>query len=623
MSRVMVRAAIALLIASICYPSRATERGMPKPLPEHPGNIFLAGEEIVVQLPSGDGAWRVVDYDSRVVAEGRGAGQARLGCLPVGYYELRCDDDVAAGRLPMSIGVLAPLAAPTPGDSPIACDVGMAWSCPEERMAAAASLCRLAGLNWVRDRLNWAELEKHRGGLPDRSRYDAATEAQSAAGLKILQVNHNTPAWANWTRNGRLPPDLRDAWRFYRAMAARWRGKVLAFEPWNEGDVPTFGGCTGSELAALQKASYLGLKAGNPDVIACMNVLALRRRATLDDFHANRAWPYFDTYNFHLYEELDRYPAACADHRAISAGRPMWLTEVNKPLTWSGDPHLKEPDEQNRRAGAERLVRIYALTLHEGVANIFFFYLPHYSEGQWQFGLLRADFTPRPGYLALAAVGRLLADARPLGRLKSNDEKLHVYAFRALPDGRPRLVLVAWSEGEPSRLPLPAAPLQLFDTIGRERKAAGAELELASAPLFAVLDAAAAEKLDLTPPPPPAPWLEGKPSPVVLQAVLSHSRVALEESALRISSEKPTRVPVYAYNFSDREIDCRLKPQCPAGWKAAIGETVKLPPGERVEIGMSVEPPAAAKDIGTIAIEGDCGAAGRPVLSLRLLPTAN
>jgi len=47
------------------------DRTLPKPLPEHPGNVFLAGEEVAVPLP-GDwtGAWRVLDYDGRQVAEG-------------------------------------------------------------------------------------------------------------------------------------------------------------------------------------------------------------------------------------------------------------------------------------------------------------------------------------------------------------------------------------------------------------------------------------------------------------------------------------------------------------------------------------------------------------------------
>src|SRR2546430_11105371 len=48
--------------------------------------------------------------------------------------------------------------------------------------------------------------------------------------------------------------------------------------------------------------------------------------------------------------------------------------------------------------------------------------LPHYIEGQTQFGILHEDLTPRPAFVALAAVGRLLCDARPLGTWESDDQ---------------------------------------------------------------------------------------------------------------------------------------------------------------------------------------------------------
>ena len=206
---------------------------------------------------------------------------------------------------------------------------------------------------------------------------------------------------------------------------------MLAIEPWNEADAWDFGNHTGSEIATMQKASYLGLKAGNPSVIACQNALCANRSpAMLGDFQANRAWPYFDTFNFHTYDPFCNYPAMGAAFRGVSAGRPMWLTEVNWPLPFQEGNKFHEPTAENMRIQAERLTKIYALSFHEGADATFFFFLPEYGQ-KIQFGLLRPDFTPRPGYLALAAVGRLLADAHRLGRLRDADKNFHVYAFRA------------------------------------------------------------------------------------------------------------------------------------------------------------------------------------------------
>ena len=296
----------------------------------------------------------------------------------------------------------------------------MAWFYGPDRMDAVANLCALAGMNWVRDRLNWGEMEPQRGQFSAPNKYDASAAAQSRAGLRVLQVIHLSPPWAN--PNGkRFPLDLRDAHRFFEEMAKRWRGQVQAFEPWNEADIPMFGGHTGAEMASLQKAAYLGLKAGNPEVIACLNVFALHNTNQLADLNENEAWPYFDTYNLHHYEPFDNYPKLYADHRAVSAGRPLWVSECAVPVKWAGDEQLKEPSDADLRVQAERVAKTLACSLHEGSAATFYFLFPHYVEGQTQFGIVRPDLTPRPAYVALAAVGHLLADAKPLGRLQPHE----------------------------------------------------------------------------------------------------------------------------------------------------------------------------------------------------------
>ena len=304
---------------------------------------------------------------------------------------------------------------------------------------------------------------------------------QHAGGLQVLQVNHVCPAWAG-PAHQRFPADLRHAYRFYRAMAQRWAGKVLAFEPWNEADIPMFGGHTGSEIASLQKASYLGLKAGNPRLIACQNVFADHGQAILADFHANQAWPYFDTFNLHHYAAVNQYPAIYADFPPVAAGRPLWVTEFNAPVAWSGDEKRREPSDPDLRVQAERVAKVFSGPLHEGARAAFYFMLPHYVERQTQFGLLHPDLTPRPAYVALAAVGRLLADAQPLGKLKADKRSVHGFLFRARPDGKEQLVLVAWADRNQPRLPLPTRPLAAFDHLGRARAATADTLELSPAP---------------------------------------------------------------------------------------------------------------------------------------------
>jgi hypothetical protein len=613
--------AAALLVFVTAAPqaqAAPSPRAIPHPLPSHPGNIFLAGEPVVVEaLARAAQAWRVVDYEGATVAQGRldEDGRAHLGKLSVGYYELLCK--VGAETNAVTLGVLEPLRAPTPLTSPIAIDVAMAWFFPKERMAAPANLSALAGINWVRDRLSWPELEPQRGQFASATRYEAAAQAQAAAGLQVLQVGHASPGWAN--PNGkRFPLDLRDIYRFYREMARRWQGQVLAIEPWNEADIDVFGGHTGSEMASLQKAAYCGLKAGDPKGIVCLNVFAIHRAATLQDFHANEAWGYFDTYNLHCYEQLQGYPKAFADHRDVSAGKPMWVTEVSVRVKWDTNSPLKELSPEDARLQAERLTKTYALLLHQGAAEVFYFMLPHYPEGVCQFGLLHDNLTPRPGYLALAAVGRLLADAKPLGRVELGQKAGQAYFFSAKPDGKAADVVVAWAQTN-ATLELPSAPRAYYDHLGRPVPVAGKLLHVGRAPLFAVLPRGA--RPALLPPPKAAKSLPGKPGPLVLQALLPEADVVVNESAYKFGAATTKPVPVFLYNFGTAASGGQLAVTVPDGWTASLPAEVEVAPGERKELTLTLtrQGTNAWKEAG-VRITGDFGRQGRPVLALRFVP---
>ncbi len=611
-----------LLLAALSLAAGAT-RSIPQPLATHPGNVFLADEPVTVAAPAnGPADWRLLDADHHQVAMGHvAAATVDLGRLPVGWYELLRGEDEAANTNRVSLAVLARLQAPTPRSSPIALDVAMAWFFPPDQMPTAANLCALAGINWVRDRLRWDEMETARGQFAGPTRYDASARAQSAAGLRSLQVIHLSPTWAN-PEAKRFPLNLRDAYRFYRAMARRWRGQVQAFEPWNEADIDVFGGHTGAEIATLQKAAWFGLKAGNPEIVVCQNVFAVNQRAILDDFAANQPAAFFDTFNLHHYVPFDAYPKVYADFRVVSAGKPLWVTECSVPVKWSGDERLKEPSPADLRLQAERVAKVFACSLHEGAAATFYFLLPHYAEGPTQFGILRADLTPRPAFVALAAVGRLLADAKPLGRVRSQDAATRAYLFATRPDGRRREVMVAWSTNQDSQLTLPAQPEAVFDHLGRPQPSPGRTISLHPAPVFALLPPGAARHLGLERPPTAPPRSNAKPCPVVLQALLPADRVLLSQFAFRLATAGPETIHFRACNFSRHALRGHLRATTPAGWRATLPATLELPSDGDVEFTVTPDGTRAtdASAMIVLKLEGDFGSAGTAVLSLRLKP---
>jgi hypothetical protein len=274
-------------------------------------------------------------------------------------------------------------------------------------------------------------------------------------------------------------------------------------------------------------------------------------------------------------------------------------------------------------------VKTYACAIHEGAEAVFYFMLPHYVEHQTQFGVLRPNLTPRPGYLALAAAGRLLADARPLGQVKATNDSIRAYLFRARPDSGRADVLVAWSKSE-ADLELPKPPRACFDHLGRARGVEGRGLKLGRAPLFAVLPAGT--QLQLIPPPQAPERLPGKPAPLVLQVLLPEESIVLGKSAYKLPAGPSASVPIYLYNFSPKPARGRLitsvtlQPTVsatPAPWGAELPGDVDVAPGERKELALRLTGLSTnGVECATIRVTGVFGRAGQPVLSFRMVPSA-
>jgi hypothetical protein len=514
---------------------------------DHPGNIYVQGEDVRVRVPDTWGGWRAIDVDGKEVGRGGAMdGSVALGKLPIGYYEVM--EKGGAGLI--TAGVVA---RNTPTEkTPIALDAAMSWFYPEaEQIRGACKIARLAGVNWVRDRASWPELETARGTWAGDTRYERTMRIEHEAGLKVLQVNHISPAWA--TKNPtRFPEDLRDVFQFYRGLAKRWKGLADAIEPWNEPDIDVFGGHTGCEIASFQKAAYLGLKAGDPQTPVCGTVFAIDRAETLEEFGANDVVAYFDRYNLHHYIRLPEYPRAYGRHRAVSGGRPMWTTEFNLTVHWA-DEKTKEPSHDELRVQGYRVGKVFARALHEGTEKAFYFILGDYVERELQYGIVHKDLTPRPAYVAFAAVGRLLNGATPIGRVDFGDEKLKGYLFATEVDGQKHETLVAWSETKPTTVEIPAAE-SMYDYLGRALPPA-TKVELGRATVFVVLPPGGSKGLKVAPSPAKAARVDASPPcPIVLQLIGAGD---VKQSALRTDQSKALRL--VAYNFSDKAVRGRLR----------------------------------------------------------------
>ena len=610
---------------------RTVPRKIPKILPDHPGNVFGRGETVIVATPAeyrGKAAsWRATDIARHEIASAKLAGTCDLGALPIGWYRIDFLDGTGKSVGWTSCAVIEGPSLPTADNSPICVDSATAWFArgDQGKREGFAYLASVARVNWIRDRLSWGEMEPEQGQFAKPGNiYDAAIEAQAEQGLNVLQVFHSSPKWARDNRlDGakepwkRFPRDLRHLYSFTQGVARRYSGKVLAWEPWNEANITAFGGHTIDEMCTLQKAAYFGIKSGSPHATVCWNVYAgagseLHTQGVL----RNEVWPYFETYNIHSYSPTQTYGKAFEGARDAASGRPIWISECGIRLQTKTEKPWGELGRIDELLQAQFLPRSYAASLYAGVDRHFFFILGNYLERGTQFGLLRHDLTPRPGYVALAATGRFLASARCLGKLAGDGYEM--VAFAARPDGQSRTVLVGWSE-TPQPLPLDGIrPEAVYDCYGRTSRP-----RLGTDPRFIILPDGALSQLKLTPPPKRADPRPGKPCPIVLQTQFRKSTRWLHGQAHRLPAGVLRSVPLNVYNFSGSAARGRLSlADAPKGWKITVppGELV-IPPGEALETSLRLQLPRAGEAViegGWVTLTGAFGHLGTSVLSFRL-----
>ncbi|MFA6242177.1 MAG: hypothetical protein WC655_14680, partial [Candidatus Hydrogenedentales bacterium] len=415
-------------------------------------------------------------------------------------------------------------------------------------------------------------------------------------------------------------------------------GRVQAWEPWNEGNASNFGGYTLDELCTIQKAAYLGFKAGDPDLTVCWNPLGgINIETQTRSILQNETWPYYDVYSIHSYDWPHGYEQYWAHAREAACGKPLWVTECDRGMQADPDSAMGDFTPENDRRKAELIVQSYVRSLFAGSSRHFHFILGHYTEGdnRTQFGLLRRDHTPRPGYVALAALGRILAGGVCLGRHEiERQPNIHFYAFRAQPQGQPKDVLVAWTEREgdwpdrgKERAPWPIAePLNIeaaYDYLGRPLKAAAPE-ELRPDAVFLVLPEGALEKLvwRTVRPGNPRP---GVASPVVLQFDVPGTppvQRTIEwspEAAYEFAPGMVLDATLTVYNLGEASVKGTVALESiPSGWQAGTANwELALEPmaQQTLPVRLTIAEDASTSDV-WLNFRGAFGEAGRPFLAV-------
>jgi hypothetical protein len=149
-------------------------------------------------------------------------------------------------------------------------------------------LLRAAGVTWVRQELPWEQIEPlARGETEDPnfggstwSKFDDIVDRATASGMQVMLRLDTSPRWALPTdaRDGLGPPvALSDYLDFVSAVAERYRGRVAAYQVWNEPNLNSEWGGRPPDpgaYAAMLAGASARIRAADPSARVVMAALA-------------------------------------------------------------------------------------------------------------------------------------------------------------------------------------------------------------------------------------------------------------------------------------------------------------------------------------------------------------
>jgi len=162
---------------------------------------------------------------------------------------------------------------PTPLPGPISAATGVGYAqgvqvhLPNQNMAAVMQSAEELGVKWVKQQIEWALYEPVQGTI-NWAPLDAMVEAMDAQGFSVLLTVSSAPRWARETDQEKGPPSDYAAYAsFVGQLAARYQGRVNAYEIWNEPNLRrewnTPLGISAASYVELLRLAYDAVKAGD------------------------------------------------------------------------------------------------------------------------------------------------------------------------------------------------------------------------------------------------------------------------------------------------------------------------------------------------------------------------
>jgi LysM repeat protein len=171
---------------------------------------------------------------------------------------------------PAPAGTEEATAVPTSTASNVGFAFGLSVALNAQDATQVTNAVKDLGVSWVKQVVLWRTLEPSKGEI-DFDTLDAQIDALTATGANVLLTVTSAPDWArNTTTESGPPTDFNDYATFVGALAERYKGRVKAYEIWNEPNIRRE--WSGRPLSAasyveMLRLAYASIKRADPDAI--------------------------------------------------------------------------------------------------------------------------------------------------------------------------------------------------------------------------------------------------------------------------------------------------------------------------------------------------------------------
>jgi hypothetical protein len=310
-----------------------------------------------------------------------------------------------------------------------------------------------AGFNWVRQQVGWDSLEPAPGQF-NWGELDQVVDSAKRANVRLILSIVRSPGWAGTNHTNGLPANPADLGYLMSQMAQRYKGRVDAYEIWNEQNLERENGGGKVQVAPYihtLEAAYTAIKAADPWAVVIYGGLSPTGindpNYAVDDaifleqcyqFNNGEMRNYFDVLGVHpgshgnTPDELwptnppaDKnrpwtthpsfYFRRVENLRAImekygDANKQVWLTEfgwttANQAPGYEYGALNGEQDQANYLVRAfQRAQTLYPWMGVMAVWNLNFSTVVSPGDEKAPWSILRSDWSPRPAYQALQAM---------------------------------------------------------------------------------------------------------------------------------------------------------------------------------------------------------------------------